>query len=911
MTTAYDVLEVENDRSYRGCKKIDRLLVSLKSSSSLTNPFATAPTVLAGDASGNVHAFSTALPTTSSTDSLSLHFQQQFKKFSHDCAHVLDSWGVFATIADAKLVLAPLPLSKDLATTPIDETKGAIALSAHESAGALVCLTKQQSLHVYDWSVKNGKLLARSTHDVPDKPSALQSVLCISSDVAVLIYKRKTTLFHLDTGRSLELPVGCREPVLQAVRIPGPLPTQDDFFVVWRTHGVLLRFDRAQHSVVTVGQPVQWAPSAGPPRAVLGHHPFLLVAYAEHIDVVLASLVVQSLSIKSGHLLVSLLAHAQATSMTSPPSVLVATGPASFVALRMAPLTEQLQSHLAAERYAEAITLCRACPIECHVPDTELQSIHLRLAMQLFAQRAFNTAMESFLESKVAVEQVLALFPTELLPRSRHRLEFTELAAAPAALSGDELSAALHGLVQYLQAYRALPRTGLAKVQFAQVASVVDTVLLKALVLTQDPSLETFCSATSNAADIGETEVFLRAHARWPALLAFYKAQALHRKGLELLEELQTMDPKPHKDPQAQMVAYLKTLGDEPLVCEFSRPLLQASPALGLSIFTHRLVPPTEPDVDPALVVAHLKSIEVTAPAADDDLPLEDGRALAIAYLTQIVYANARPVAAALHDELVYLLLDAIAHQVAQLHKKKREAQSLIVFHTRVRMQKGRLGALRRQLLAFLQSPLSQHHPERLLSRTPVEMIEERAVLLANMGRHEEVLRLYLHEIKDAALAEDYCNDVYASKVGDASIYTLFLQTYMRPPTTKAFRLGPLSSIGLAFVGKFMLRHAATIDVATALELLPPATEASALSAYLQRVVELKLEARRNAQVQAQLLKIENLHVRAALHAAQQESVDIGAQAACSVCGRKLERGAFLFDKDEGTLMHYACQPAP
>ncbi|EQC33134.1 hypothetical protein SDRG_09121 [Saprolegnia diclina VS20] len=911
MSTAYDVLEVENDRSYRGCKKAERVLVSLKGPS--TSPLAA--TVCMGDGSSNLHSFTTTLPSTTSSEPISLRFQQQSKKVYHDSTQLLDAWGVSVTIVDAKLALVALPLPKDVAATPLDETKGTVFFSAHEHSGTLVCATKQHSLLVYDWSRKNAKLLPRSTHEVPDKPSTLQSVLCLSSDMAVLVYKRKTTLFHLDTGRSLDLPPDCRDPVLAAVRLPGLSPAQDDFFVQWRTHGIALRYDRSEYAVVTTGPPLPWPAGAGPPKAVLGHHPFLLVAYAEHIDVLLSFQIVQSVAIKGAVFFTPLLSQAQTASVTAPPAVLVVTGPFAFAALRMAPLSDQLRLHLDAGRYQEAIDLCRLCPVECHLPNDDLRAIHLQLALQQFERHAFSQAMDNFLASHVPAEEVLALFPEELLPRSRHRLAMATLPRPSVALAGDTLSAALTALVQFLVAYRALPRQGLAKIQYDDAASLVDTVLLKAYVLTNDAALTVFCGISPSAADVGEAEVFLRAHAKWQALLAFYQAQRLHRKGLELLEELQANAVSAKKDPRREMVAYLKTLADAPLVFEFSKPLLQSAPSLGLSIFTHRLVPSPEVDLDPHLIVDHLKSIEVSSPPdGDDEMPLDDGRALAIAYLHQVIYANGSSVPSTLHDELVYLLLDAINDHVSLLLKKKRDQQSLIVFHTRVRMQKGRLGALRRQLLAFLQSPLSQHHPERLLSRTPMEMIEERAVLLANMGRHEEVLRLYLHEIKDAAVAEAYCNDVYASKVGDASIYTLFLQTYMRPPSAKTspYRMSNhvLSSIGLAFVAKFMLRHAATIDVATALELLPPGTEAAALSAYLQRVLELKVEARRTAQVQTQLLKIENLHVRSQLHAAQQESVDISAQSTCAVCSRKLERGAFLYDKDEGTLLHYACQPS-
>ncbi|OQR99862.1 hypothetical protein THRCLA_06358 [Thraustotheca clavata] len=909
----YDVISVDVEK---GCKKAERVCVSLQS------PLE--PLLYVGDASGNLHAYKTSFPTSQSSGEIGMKYQQQFKRMYHDNAQLMDAWSLWITLIDTKLTLVQLPLQKEIKLTTLEETKGTIFYSAHEAAGSLVCATKPHTLLVYDWSNKNAKLIPRITHDITDKGNGLTGIMCLSSDIAVLIYKRKTILFHLDTGRTLELPSEYRDPILYGGKISGTFPTLDDFFLVWKTQGALFHYDRSENSVQLIGKPIKW-PQSGPPKDIVGHFPFILAAFPDSVEVYLSMENIQSIAIKGTTFMTSLLHHSRASTIHAPLSVLVANGPCSFAVLRMQALSNLLNDYLASSRYAEAINLCSSCPIEYHLPEKELQNICLKRALQLFDNESFPEAMDHFLKSNIQPQDVLVLYPEDLLPRSYHSLVKASILQAPKTpLVGEVLERALQALITFLMSIRTQYRSEAEKNGKKELTVLIDTVLLKSYVLTNHNGLVAFCNTTPNAADVGESEVFLRAHQKWPALLAFYKTQKLYRKGLELLEELQEINRLKHnKEPQLDMVEYLRTLNDTSLIFEFSRPILETNPMLGLSIFTHRAVKSGEPDVDPMLVLGHLKSIEITKPTVvttDDEIPIEDGNALGIEYLTQIIYANPLStsvvsVPPALHDELVYLLLDAIQQQVSLITKKK---QSMAIFHIRVHMQKGRLGSLRRQLLTFLQAPTSRYHPERLLSRTPMEMIEERAILQANMGRHEEVLRLYLHEIKDATMAEEYCNDAYGSKVADASIYTLFLQTYMRPPPSKLafsnFRLGSssgsLSSIGLAFVAKFMLRHAATIDVATALELLPQTTEATALSSYLQRVMELQVEARRNSQIQMQLCKIENLHVRTQLHQAHQISVDIGAQSTCTICGRKLERGAFVYDREERTIMHYACQPS-
>ncbi|KAF0691797.1 Aste57867_17068 [Aphanomyces stellatus] len=874
MDVAYEVLEVEPDKTYKGVKRADRILSSIA-----LNP--TTPTLYVGDASASLHAF---------TLDKGLRFHHQHKKVYHESAQTMDTWGACATIVDAKLTMLPLPLDATAAATTLDETKGITSLSAHEQARVLCCLVKQ-NLMVYDWSVQ-GRLQLRSSHDLSDRIHVAQTVLALGSSLAVVVFKKKTAFVNLDTGALTTLPVP--DTTLFCVRVDGKHPSLDHLLVATKDHGLLLRWD-APRGVVVDGR-LEWLHA---PRTAIAHHPYILVSFADRVDAYNAASfqIAQSIPTKAavGQLVsVSTLRGDDATR----PMALLSAQPFNLTLLRMKPVVDQLKYFVLTTRYADAIGLCTLCPDECHIPPAELQDLHVKYALQLFTHRKYDAAVVQFLESGTSARHVISLFPEELLPRGYILPQAYHLPA----LTGDALATALVALVAYLEGYRArlpsnTPRDDLV---------LYDTVLLKAYVLTDAPALAAFCSST-NAADLAESELFLRAHSRWNPLLALYKVHTMHRKALELLEELDLASPGQYAAPTAQ---YLQTLADAPLVFEFSHRILSQSPELGLSIFTRRNHPAQKPDIDPAHVLNHLKSIDrVTHPEAElpNMLPLEDGRSIAIAYLSQVIYANEVDIASTLHDELVYLLLDAIDGQ----RQKRKDA-----FHPRVHLQKDRLGVLRKALLAFLQSPLAMYHPERLLSRTPPDMLEERAVLLANMGRHEEVLRLYVHDIRDAALAETYCNECYAHQITDASIYTLFLQTYLRPPSSThpsgpsrgpVLRSPLLGGIGMHFVAAFMLRHADCIDVATALELLPPTLEASAVAAYLQRVLELKVEKKRNAQVQKQLLKIENLHVRGALLAAHGASVRVDLHSECTVCGRMLDRGPVLYFPD-GALLHYACQ---
>ena len=152
-------------------------------------------------------------------------------------------------------------------------------------------------------------------------------------------------------------------------------------------------------------------------------------------------------------------------------------------------------------------------------------------------------------------------------------------------------------------------------------------------------------------------------------------------------------------------------------------------------------------------------------------LPVISSQMLVIEYLTQLIYEETRQLTPRLHDEVVYLLLDLIQAEISQN----------VRLTSRVEAQRDAIGILRRKLLQFLEFPGAIYHPERMLSRTPIEMVDEHAALLSKLGRHHEVLQLYALELKDAVLAEAYCNRCYESKTADSSIYSTLLKIYLRP----------------------------------------------------------------------------------------------------------------------------------
>jgi len=67
----------------------------------------------------------------------------------------------------------------------------------------------------------------------------------------------------------------------------------------------------------------------------------------------------------------------------------------------------------------------------------------------------------------------------------------------------------------------------------------------------------------------------------------------------------------------------------------------------------------------------------------------------------------------------------------------------------------------RAKLQAFLESPLSEYRPERVMKFLPTQFLHEYALLVSRLGKHEEALRIYVHQLHDLELSEQYCDRIY------------------------------------------------------------------------------------------------------------------------------------------------------
>ena len=223
--------------------------------------------------------------------------------------------------------------------------------------------------------------------------------------------------------------------------------------------------------------------------------------------------------------------------------------------------------------------------------------------------------------------------------------------------------------------------------------------------------------------------------------------------------------------------------------------LLEHNPRLGLSVFTSMhpqstgqwksmmarddpLAHPTYPSqvvkllksINPAVPIDGKESLQSMGDALSGSahprdinavLPLESGRALAVTFLESAIgISTGRPTeedefdslapdenfeerVANFHDELCYLLLEGV---ISERGDDDNDTDT-------------ELGSVYRlKLRRLLRWPLTKVRSERLLNSLPKSFLQEQALVLGRLERHEDALRILYCELQSMELALEYCD---------------------------------------------------------------------------------------------------------------------------------------------------------
>ncbi|RXN24393.1 vam6 Vps39 [Labeo rohita] len=359
---------------------------------------------------------------------------------------------------------------------------------------------------------------------------------------------------------------------------------------------------------------------------------------------------------------------------------------------------------------------------------------------------------------------------------------------------------------------------------------------------------------------------------------------------LQVLLDQSTKANSPLKGHE-RTVQYLQRLGVENLgiIFEFSPWVLKICPEDGLKIFTEDL---TEVETLPRDKVLNF---------------LKEGfKELAIPYLEHIIYMwdETRP---EFHNVLIQLYLEKVQGLMKVYLNSLPEGVPAVA----AGKEAGELGEYRNKLLSFLEVS-SSYEPERLISDFPFDgLLEERALLLGRMGKHEQALFIYVHILKDTRMAEEYCHGHYdPSTNGNKDVYLSLLRMYLSPPDVHF--LGPIKmelsepQANLQAALKVLQLHHSKLNTTKAINLLPANTQIREIQVFLESVLEEKAGRKRFDQVLKSLLQAEFLRVQEERIFHQQVKCVITDEKTCRVCKKKIGNSAFA-RYPNGVVVHYFC----
>ena len=162
-------------------------------------------------------------------------------------------------------------------------------------------------------------------------------------------------------------------------------------------------------------------------------------------------------------------------------------------------------------------------------------------------------------------------------------------------------------------------------------------------------------------------------------------------------------------------------------------------------------------------------------------LPLESGRALAVAFLESAIgISTNRPeedefdlldksmeyggdIISDFHDELCFLLLEGVISERGD--NQENPQTDTTSGSNSIDGDATALGRTYRQKLRrFLRWPLAKIRSERLLETLPRSFLQEKALVLGRLGRHEEALKILYCNCKSMDLALEYCDMLHGRR---------------------------------------------------------------------------------------------------------------------------------------------------
>jgi Vacuolar sorting protein 39 domain 2/CNH domain/Vacuolar sorting protein 39 domain 1 len=623
---------------------------------------------------------------------------------------------------------------------------------------------------------------------------------------------------------------------------------------------------------------------------------------------------------------------------------------------------EQVRALLADKRVDRALDLF--AEVAGAEPDyeTRLRDVHRDAATVLFCNMQFALAFRLWTTSSVDPRDVIAFYPDLLVGELRYRSTLTmpplslgSLGDADSSSGSLSIGAVVHAnmapgtgqaelrrhiddahqcLTRYLGAM--LPHLA---VSFERaVAVAVQTALLKLFAELHPERLGSLLpldvpvasSSSPSASSVhsaiqfvhfDDAKRWLEQHRCHHALGRLCAARGHEREALDVWKQIGFGKLKSDAEPKISTqsgtkstVALLSRTGDEQLVWEYAKWILDYEHNLGIAIFT---------STQRGTPLSPVKVLEFLSPR---------GAELRQSYLEYLI-EHERNEEERYHTKLALLYLDTIIPLLPS--GGGGGASSAAEAPVPAGSEGGLLGRTRLKLVRLLDTSTHYNVATVLTRVRDVPLHDEQVILYSKLGQHIVALELLVHRFKDAERAEAYCQ---RHSRADPDVFVKLLRLYLDSMSASgasssaaaaassaaalaaAYEEDDGEGVAGAIVDAEQLISSAALKLLNSyghklspvavMRLLPPSMPLVAILRYLRTTLAMSHHKYRDGQVMHNLLKAENYLQQERIARLQEHFVIIDQHTLCHVCEKRI--GDRVFARyPNGVIVHFKCFSDP
>ncbi|KAH8419148.1 hypothetical protein KR222_006707 [Zaprionus bogoriensis] len=552
-----------------------------------------------------------------------------------------------------------------------------------------------------------------------------------------------------------------------------------------------------------------------------------------------------------------------------------AAGSSELWCVRMVDIPIQREELLKHKRFQLAIELTEISENESADKAQTIRQIHMLYAKELFTNKKFSDAMKEFQKAAIDPYDVIRLFPT-LVPEQKNSVDDGSVpTSSMPKLEDHELEDAYVALIEFLAQARQREVVKLLDTKSStSLLEIIDTTLLKCYLQTNDALVAPLLRL--NQCHLEESEKMLKKYKKLSELIILYDGKGKHKKALTLLKEQANINDsvlQGHK----RTIAYLQSLGEDnlPLIFEFADWVLEKDPLEGLKIFTDELI-----------------AVEALPRAKVLDFLVSKHKSLVIPYLEHVIEEWGDT--------------NTLRHNA--LLKQYSEKVRLLLADQAKGNEVPELQPLRAKLYKMLNE--SQYYsPDRVLEDFPTTvLLEERALILGRLRKHEKVLAIYIQVLGDVQKARTYAETNYEQ---DKNVFNMLLQTILKPMQQPPYEgvtlhpdfLRPNTAVALELLNTYTVK----IDPVCALECLPDAVPMSELKNYLDTVIRTQMAEQHQRQIMKGMLQAEATRLDAAIEKERQKCFEVNEQTVCPECKKRFANQTAFVRYPNGQVVHMSC----